>query len=140
MMTPDQIAFFHEENRAYRMIRLSDRHADTKSWDPAYMGEAIAKWDGDVLVIDTTNFKADGSYLDSSGLPASDRLHLVERVRLIDGGNKLEDVVTVDDPGVFSRPWTSRLVFRRRSDIEIKTDWICGEPHRDLAALRGGSK
>ena len=134
--TPDQFTFFHESNRAFRMVRLADKHADPDVWDPSYMGEGIAKWQGDTLVIDSTNFKSDRIYLDATGLPASDQLHLVERIRTLDGGARLEDRITIEDPAVFSRAWTAVRVFERRDDIKVRTDWVCGEKHRDLTALK----
>jgi hypothetical protein len=127
--SPGQITFAHQANRAYRMVQFADQHEDPKVWDPSYMGDGIAKWDGDTLIIDSTNFKSDRIYLDSSGLPASDQLHLVERLRLINGGKELEDLITIEDPVIFTKTWTARLKFSRRDDMQLKTDWVCGEKH-----------
>ena len=135
--TPGQITFAHEANRAYRMVRIADSHADPDRWDPSYMGEGIAKWRGDTLDIDSTNFKADKIYLDASGVPASDKLHLVEHIRLIDGGRRLEDLITIQDSVIFTGPWTTRLVFERRDDVRLQTDWVCGERHRDVSSIKG---
>jgi hypothetical protein len=141
MMTPGQVTFAYEANRAFRLVHFTDKHADPATWDPSFMGDGIAGWNGDTLVIDTTNFNVGKIYLDASGLPASKRLHVVERIRLTNGGRRLEDVVTVDDPEIFSRPWTAQLTFNRRQEIELKTDWVCGEPHRDVSAvMRGASR
>jgi hypothetical protein len=137
VMTPGQVTFIHEANRAYRMAHFVDKHFDPELWDPSFMGEGIAKWSGDTLVIDTTNFKTDRTYLDATGLPASEKLHLIERIRLTGGGQGLEDLVTIDDPVIFTKPWTARFTFQRRTDIELRTDWVCGEKHRDVAAIVG---
>jgi hypothetical protein len=136
VVTPGQVTFLHEENRAFRVVRLAAEHADPTTWDPAYMGDAIGNWSGDSLVIDSTNFKSDSMYLDATGLPASARLHLREQLSLKNGGSQLEDLVTVEDPEIFTRPWTARRVYARRDDIELATDWVCGEKHRDLSAAR----
>ncbi len=133
--TPAQMAFAHEVNHAYRIVAMAERHQDPKIWDPSYMGDPIAHWDGDTLVVDTTNFKADAIYLDATGLPASDKLHLVEQIRLIDGGAGLEDRITVDDPVMFAKPWTATRVYQRRDDVRVQADWVCGEPHRDVSAV-----
>jgi hypothetical protein len=135
MVTPDIVLFAHEVNRAYRTVNVTDRHADPDFWDPSYMGDGTGKWQGDTLVIDSTNFKADKIYLDSTGVPASEQLHLVERVRPIDGGKRLENLVTIDDPVIFTRPWTARLIFERRDDIHLQTEWICGQPRRDVTSV-----
>jgi len=139
IQTAQQLVFAHEANRAYRIVMLTDKHADAKVWDPSYMGDGIGRWDGDTLVIDSTNFKSDAIYLDSTGLPASDKLHLVERIKLTDGGKRLEDRITVDDPTIFTRPWTARRTFERRGDIKVGVDWVCGEPHRNVTAITRGA-
>ena len=136
IMTADLAIFAHEANRAYRMVGLTGAHADPKVWDPSYMGDGVGRWDGDTLVIDSTNLKSDRLFLDASGEPASPKLHLVEHIKLIDGGQTLEDRITVDDPVNYLNPWTARLTFQRRNDIQLKTDWVCGEPHRDVSAHR----
>ena len=134
MMTPGHVTFAHEANPFYRIVNFADKHADPDIWDPSYMGDAIAKWNGDTLVIDSTNFKAERLYLDASGVPVSDKLQLLERIKLIDGAKQLENLITVTDPVIFAKPWTARLTFERRDDIALKTDWVCGEPHRDVSA------
>jgi hypothetical protein len=136
IVTPGQITFAHEANRAYRIVSLDQEHADPKKWDPSYMGDAVGHWDRDTLVIDSTNFKADRIYLDATGLPASDQLHLIEHLRLVDR-NRLEELITIDDPVVFTKPWTARLTFARHDEIQLKTDWVCGEKHRDVSAIIG---
>ena len=104
------------------------------------MGDSVARWDGDNLVIDSTNFKSDAIFLDSSGLPASDKLHLVEHIRLKNGGKQLEDEITVDDPSIFTKPWTARRTFDRHDKVEVGVDWVCGEPHRDVSKITRGAK
>ena len=99
------------------------------------MGDSIAKWEGDTLVIDSRNFN-DEVFLDDTVIPHSDKLKVVQRLRRIDGGKQLEVVTTVEDPEVFSKPWSTRFVYDRRDDVEVKTDWICGEPHRDVSQVR----
>lgn len=136
MMTPGQVTFAHEINPFYRTVKFTSEHADTEEWDPSYMGDGIASWRGASLVIDSTNFNAERIYLDATGLPASEKLHLIEKIELGNGGKQLREVITVDDPVIFTRPWTARLNYERRPDIALKTDTACGEPRRDLAALR----
>jgi hypothetical protein len=63
-------------------------------------------------------------------------LHTVERIRKIDNGRALEDVVTIHDPVVFTRDWQARFVYQPRPDLRIM-DWNCGEKHRDLSPVKG---
>jgi hypothetical protein len=133
--TPTQTTVFFEEKRQVHQIRYLDKHHDTELWDPSYMGDAIGHWEGDTLVVDTNNFN-DESYLDATGLPHSDKLRVIERLRKINGGKQLEVTTTVDDPVMYSKPWSSRFVYDRRDDIEVDTSWICGEPHRDVSKVK----
>ena len=137
LMTPGQVTFAHEANRAYRIVAFTDKHADPKVWDPSFMGDGIAHWEGATLVMDSTNIKADKIYLDASGLPTSDKLHLIERITT--SGKQLEDAITIDDPDMFTQPWTVRRGYKRRDDIQLRTDWVCGEKHRDVSAIMARS-
>jgi hypothetical protein len=131
-----QVVFIHEANRAFRIVLMRADHADPRVWDPSYMGEGIGRWHGDVLVIDTRNFNAK-TWLDDSALPHSDQLHTVERLRILQGGRELEDIVTIEDPMIYSKAWSIRLLFQHRPDVHIVTDWVCGEAHRDISGIKG---
>lgn len=132
-----QVTFIHEANRTFRIVRIAGSHADPDVWDPSFMGEGIGRWENGVLTIDTTNFNG-RTWLDDSGLPHSDQLHTVERLRTINNGLELEDVITIEDPVMFTRPWSVRLVFRLRPDVTLTTDHVCGEPRRDISKVAGG--
>lgn len=132
--TDELIAILLESNRTYRLIAMNSPHKDPVFWDPSYMGESVGKWDGDTLVVDTTNFNTE-TFLDATGLPHSDQLHIVERIRTIDAGRGLEALLTITDPVIYREPWTVRLNYRARPDITLRTDWVCGAPHRDISHL-----
>lgn len=135
LQTPDQVTALFEENRQVHIIRMIAKHFDPDFWDPSYMGEAIAHWDGDVLVVDATNFN-DDTMLDGTGLPHSDKLHVTERLRLLNNGKRLEVVATIEDPQMYAKPWSARFSYERRDGVQVATDWVCGEPHRDVSAVR----
>jgi hypothetical protein len=72
----------------------------------SFNGESIGRWEGDTLVIDTTNFVDSHHWIqDRLGIPASDALHIVERVKMLEGGNRLEMQITLTDPKVFKGDW-----------------------------------
>jgi hypothetical protein len=71
--------------------------------NPSWLGDSIGKWDGDTFVIDTIGFNGK-SWVDESGLPTTDKLHVIERIRRVDEGH-LEIEHTVDDPGAYTAPW-----------------------------------
>jgi hypothetical protein len=132
-----EIYLFYEINH---MIRQVDMRNPLPSEDklellPFYAGHSAGHWDGDTLVIESAGFN-DTTFLDNSGAPHTTQLRTVERIRKIDNGKGLEDVVTIHDPGVFTRDWTARFVYQARPDIHIM-DWNCGEKHRDLSQVKG---
>ena len=97
---------FFETDHSFRLIYLDTPHFDAIA--PAYLGQAVAKWDGDTLVIDSNQFNGVTS-LDNTGLPHSDKLHLVERLSFSSG--KLHDLITIQDPADYSAPWQTELTF-----------------------------
>jgi hypothetical protein len=101
IQTPKEVVLFLV-GRA-RHIWLDVPHsADPK---PSWYGESVGRYEGDTLVVDTIGFN-DKTFVDSYRTPHTDKLHVVERFRLIDGGNTLEVAFTVEDPGAFYRPWS----------------------------------
>jgi hypothetical protein len=130
-----QVLFLHEVNRQFRIVLLQSKHNDPDIWDPSYMGDGIAQWDHGTLEVDTTNFDA-GTWLDDSGLPHSEQLHIVERLRGLNS-KELEDVISVEDPKMFTRVWRARLTFDRKPQLRLATDWVCGEAHREISAVAG---
>ncbi len=135
LSVPELVSILFEENRQVHVARFLPEHHDSEFWDPSYMGDSIAKWEGDTLVIDSRNFNEE-VFLDDSIVPHSDKLQVVQRLRRIDGGKQLEVTTTVTDPEVFSKPWSTRFVYDRRDDVTVQTDWICGEPHRDVSQVQ----
>lgn len=124
----------HEENRVMRAIRFAAQHQDPNIWDPSFGGDPMARWDGDVLVVDTNNFNGE-TWLDDMGLPASDQLHVVERWRKLEGGDRLEVVFTIEDPVNYTQAWTARKVFEARPGLQLDENWVCGGPHRSLEGV-----
>jgi hypothetical protein len=110
--TPAMVVMLSETYHGFRLVPTDGRpHPDDVP--PAYRGESVGRWDGDVFVVDTTNF-TDNTWISAEGRvsPHSDRLHIVERYRRVDA-NTLEIEATLEDPGVLTKPWvvpTQRLV------------------------------
>jgi len=83
------------------------------------MGQSAGHWEGDTLVFETIGFN-DKTVLDRDGMPHSPEMRVTEHVRLIDGGKRLEDLVTIDDPKTYTAPWTARVVFERKTGVQLK--------------------
>jgi hypothetical protein len=79
---------------------------------PSYFGESVGHYEGDTLVVDTIAIN-DKTYIDDFLTPHTDKLHVVERYRLVDGGKKLEAKLHVEDPGTFTMPWDAVQYFNR---------------------------
>ena len=132
-----ELYLLYEINHMIRRVDMQKPLAPEKELQdlPFFAGHSAGHWEGDTLVIETAGFN-DTSFLDNSGAPHSDQLRTVERIRKIDNGKALEDVVTIHDPVVFTRDWSARFVYQPRPDLRIM-DWNCGEKHRDLSSVKG---
>jgi hypothetical protein len=138
LMTPKRVTFIGEENRTIRHIYMDAGHYDPDIWDPSYVGDATAVWKGDVLEVDVVNFNGK-IWLDDTGLPSSEELHVTERWRKLEDG-RLEAVYTITDPVNYSSSWTTRRVFNPQPGLNLIDDYVCGEPHRDLSNIKGIDK
>lgn len=134
IQTEGQVTILHEYDHAYRRVILGAKHAPEDEAVLTYMGDTSGRWDGDVLVIDTVSM-TDKTWLDATGVPHGEKLHVVERIRKIEGGRQLENLVTVDDPETFTRPWSARLVYAWRPDVVLE-EYVCGETHRSVSQPR----
>jgi hypothetical protein len=96
-------------NQNWRLIyldgRTQDRGGPEEADNPLYWGRARGKWEGDTLVVDTRGFN-DAFWFSNGGLPHTQELHLIERFTRTDL-NTLRYEVTIDDPGAYTRTWTS---------------------------------
>ena len=102
-----------------RVIYLDGRpHSDPDVVVKTFNGESIGKWEGDTLVVDTIHFVDDHHWIDT-GVPASDALHIVERIRLEKGGTVLAIEYTLTDPKSWEgeMKWTKK--WNRVDDQEI---------------------
>jgi hypothetical protein len=128
LQRPEQVTFLHEKMHLFRLIYIDKEHPH---FDLSYDGESVGKWDGDTLVVDTTDFK-DESVIDKTGIPHSDELHVVERFSTKDRGKTLVDQVTMEDPKTFTQPVTFSIEFAKAPKEELMED-VCtfGPPMRD---------
>jgi hypothetical protein len=101
----------------YRQIFLDGRPMPEDP-TPAWNGYSVGTWDGDALVVQTTGFR-DNLWIDMGGSPMSDAAKMTERLRRPNYGT-LEVQITVDDPKVYTRPWTVAL----NQGLELDTELI----------------
>jgi Family of unknown function (DUF6152) len=108
-------------NSNYRIIYTDGRtHAGQVGGDddnPLYYGRAVAKWEGDALSVDTRGFNED-FWFTNGGLPHTEQLKLLEKFTRTDFDTLKYDV-TIDDPGAYTRPWSSGWTLRWVASEEL---------------------
>ena len=119
----DRVVIIFEYQSLVRHIFLDGRK-HPKDLDPTYMGHSIGHYEGDTLVVDTLGFN-DKTWLDSRGLPHTDALHVVERIRRVDH-DTLQDEITIEDSKAYTRAWTAQKFYILKPDWEIQ-EYVCAE-------------
>jgi hypothetical protein len=115
-----QPIYFLQEKNKITMIFTGDqqvRHIymdvpHSQNVKPSWYGESVGRWEGDTLVIDTIGLN-NKFFVDNYRTPHTDKLHVIERWRIIEADSILEVRFTVDDPGTYNEPWTAIQRFRR---------------------------
>jgi hypothetical protein len=135
IQTPQTLVMVTEFMRVTRLIPLDGRpHA--KDIEPTFYGEPVGHWEGDTLVIDSTNYKRwsldDWYYQNPKEYRMhSEAFHTIERLRRVDA-DTIAYQFTVDDPKIFTRPWSVDWQMKRHPEWE-KTglfEMVCNENNR----------
>jgi hypothetical protein len=105
----------------YRVIHM-DGKPHPANLTPSAYGHATGKWEGDTLVIDSVGFN-EKFWLDRQGTPHTDRLHMTEKLTRTDY-NTIKYEVTVDDPGAYTKTWTSGFNLRWTANSEL-FEYVC---------------
>jgi hypothetical protein len=136
VQTDGAVLVYAEMIHDARIIRVDGRpHApkELRSW----LGDSVGRWEGNTLVVDTTNFNDGGGlYGDAGGNFGWDRnLHLVERFRLLDADTLLYQF-EIDNPTAFTRPWKGELTMARSEDRIY--EYACHEGNYSLSNMMRG--
>ena len=137
VQSPGYVTILHEEYRDRRIIPVDGRpHGSIRQW----FGDSVGHWEGDTLVVDTTNFVDRTNYEWASiWTRPSETLHLVERFRRIDA-DTIEYTITVEDPGTFSKPWTAVIPIARLADDTQIYEYACHEGNYAMPNLLSGGR
>ena len=141
MQGPGYVLMTFNFGHYYRFIPTDGRPRGVARNVKLWMGNSRGTWEGNTLVVDVANLNA-RNWLDQVGNFFSDTVHLVERFTLA-GTNTIDYQVTIDDPKVFTRPWTIRLPFRRAggaaNDPYVNEMWehACHEGNKATEDVRG---
>jgi hypothetical protein len=122
---PDKLVFLYATN-LFRLIPINAPHRT--DIDTSYMGDSVAKWEGETLVVDVNNLN-DDTWLGPDGYFHTDALHVVERFTRT--GDTMRYDVTVEDPNVLSRPWTMNPRTLRLGNRPLEEGPPCVEKDAD---------
>ena len=138
VQTPGGISIFYDvgQGQGWQRNIVMDGSPHLPASIRQWYGDSRGRWEGNALVIDVTNFSPKTDFLGSR-----ENLHLVERWTHT-APNTLEYEVTIEDPTVWTRPWTAKQAFTRQSDQEnrIYTEPRCIEGNYGLPGLLHGRR
>jgi hypothetical protein len=122
LQEPRQVTFIHEVHHMPRMVYLDLTLPKLEDMDPNWMGQSAGRWEGNTLVVDSQGFN-DDTTLDRAGLPHSTDMRVTERIRKLDA-NTLEDLITINDPKTYTKPWSTRVTYKRQPGLRLK-EYVC---------------
>jgi hypothetical protein len=131
VQSPATVAIMTEMIHDVRVIPLDARpHAPAavQQW----LGDSRGRWEGDTLVIDTTNYKP-RAFMSVS----SEKLHVTERLSW-SGPETLKYEITIDDPATWTKPWSLMIPLRRSPDAVF--EYACHEGNKGLAGILAGAR
>ena len=130
VQTPENVLIMIEMVHDARVVRINGTHApaNVRQW----FGDSIGHWEGDTLVVDTTNFTDKTQFRGSS-----QNLHVVERLKRVDA-NTILYKTTIDDPTTFSKPWTMEYPFVATAGPVY--EYACHEGNYAMTDILGGAR
>ncbi|MBV8732524.1 MAG: hypothetical protein JO336_22165 [Acidobacteriia bacterium] len=134
IQSPGVILILYEAQSGLRQIFTDGRPLAPRDVQPWWYGYSVGHWEGDTLVVETTGFR-DDVWLDINGSPLTNAGKMTERFRRPDYGH-LEIDVTIEDPKVYTKPFTVRVNQRIMPDTDL-IEFICNENDRSGPHLLG---
>jgi hypothetical protein len=124
VQTPHEVWIIWQRNQHVRRVYLNREHSENPQ--PSWFGESVGHYEDGELVVDTIGFvEHPYSFVDNYRTPHTKDLHVVERWKIVDGGNALEAAVTVEDPGAFNAPWSGMARWQKVNRPLVES--ICAE-------------
>jgi hypothetical protein len=127
VQTPKEVWIIYSGNQEVRRIYLDVPHSGNPKL--SWYGESVGHYEGDTLVIDTIGMN-DKTVVDPYRTPHTEKLHVVERWKMIEGGTAMEASFTVDDPDTFYEPWSGMRRYRRVKQEMLEE--VCAENNTQL--------
>jgi len=128
---PGYVAMYHEIDHDIRVIPTDGRpHVSQNIRE--YQGDSVGHWEGDTLVVDTTNFTGLTAFRGSS-----EKLHLIERFTRT-GPDALNYRFTVEDPSTWDKPWTAEIPWTTTKGPVY--EWACHEGNTMISTILNGAR
>jgi len=131
---PNFVAIVYEMVHETRVIPL-DGQSHVGKGVTSYMGDARGRWEGETLVVETTNFKDQIAYRNANG----ETLRLIERFTA-NGPNSIEWAVTVDDPTTWTKPWTFAMHLTKKDATQRPFEYACHEGNYGLRNILSAAR
>jgi hypothetical protein len=110
LQTPKEVLLIWAEDHQVRHVYMNVPHLANVA--PSWFGESVGHYENDTLVVDTIGLNT-RTFVDNFRTPHTDKLHVVERFHMIDGGKALEAQIHVEDVGAFTTPWDAIQRYHR---------------------------
>jgi hypothetical protein len=123
VQAPKEVLLIAQMNDEVRHVYLNVPHSEIVK--PSWYGESVGHYEGDTLIVDTIGMN-DQTWIDNYRTPHSDKLHVVERFQVINGGKTLQVDVHVEDPGAFTMPWNTIQRYDRVQQGPLM-EFVCAE-------------
>jgi hypothetical protein len=137
VQAPGVVVIRNEMIHETRIVPLDDRPHLPEAMK-SYMGDSRGRWDGNTLVVETTNLNGRNSVGGNGGGQTSDRIKLVERFTMLDA-NTLQYQLTIDDPGTWTKPWTIAFPWKRDQGYGM-FEYACHEGNYAMRNILSGSR
>jgi hypothetical protein len=134
IQAPGYVAIMYEMIHEARVIPI-DAGPHVSSRIRSYMGDARGHWEGNTLVVETTNFRPESAYRNAS----ADTLRIVERFTPI-SEEKVQWSVTLDDPETWTEPWTITMPLTRDDSVPTVFEYACHEGNRGLRNILSAAR
>jgi len=127
LQMPRELVILYEASSERREIFTDGRSLPSDDPQPWWNGYSVGRWEGDTLVVETTQFR-DGGWLDITGSPLTDAGHITERFRRPSFG-RMEIDITIEDRKAYTKPFTVRVNQQLMLDEEL-IEFVCLENQR----------
>ena len=133
VQTEPVIAMLWANNHNVRMIHMNQPMPAKVPL--THNGYSVGHWEGDTLVVHSKGVSSVG-VIDQLGTPHSDELQVTERIRKVEGGRVLENMMTFEDPIAFTKPWTARITHDWDNGMRLMES-VCEENNRNAPDENG---